>query len=141
MQELIIKESSSQLKKMMNKETNGLFKERIQALYLIKTGKCQNVNDVAQIVGKSSKSVHRWLAKYKEGGMENMIRLPKKVGRKRKIPYWAEARLAEAFDMEETKLNTHVQVQKWLEKECQIKVSYSVVQEFMCYRFNGKKTS
>ncbi|ELS04589.1 IclR-like transcriptional regulator, partial [Xenococcus sp. PCC 7305] len=70
---VVIQESAEELKEKMNQQFQAKGHERLQALYLLKTGQCQQVIEVAAIVGRSRSTVHRWLHTYQEGGLARLI--------------------------------------------------------------------
>jgi putative transposase len=90
---VIIAESADELKEKMNTQFKAREKERLQALYLLKSGKCQQIIEIAEILGRSRSTIHRWLQSYKEGGLSKLIQPGEKPGRKRLIPQWAIAKL------------------------------------------------
>ena len=77
----------------MNRQRQAKGKERLQALYLLKTVQCQQIIKVAVLIGRSRSTVHRWLDDYQQGGLPQLIGPGKKPGRKRKIPDWAVKQL------------------------------------------------
>lgn len=141
MSKLEIKESSDQLKHIMNQQTDVHKREKIQALYLLKSGRCEKIIDIADIVGKGEKSVYRWLGKYKKGGIESLLSTSKKRGRKRKITPPAEVRLKEAIACRAIDPLNYADIQKWLKDEFGIEVSYFVVQEFIRYRLEKESST
>ena len=78
---VVIQESAEELKEKMNQQFKGKGKERLQALYLLKTGQCQQLDEVAAIVGRSRRTVNRWLNDYQEGGLAQLIEPRKKTSR------------------------------------------------------------
>lgn len=55
---VIIAESANELKEKMNKQFKAREKERLQALYLLKSGKCQHIIEIAEILGRSRNTIH-----------------------------------------------------------------------------------
>ena len=51
---VVIKESAEELKEQMNLQLQAKGKERLQALYLLKTGQCQQIIKVAALLEKRS---------------------------------------------------------------------------------------
>ena len=88
-----ISESANELKEQMNKQFRARERERLQALYLLKNGKCQQVIEIAEILGRSRSTIYRWLHTYEEGGLAQLIGPGEKPGRKRLVPNWAIAKL------------------------------------------------
>ena len=64
-----IQESVEELEQLVKHYKKARLKERIQALYLIKA-QGMKVCAIAKTLGKHRATVHRWLADYREGGIE-----------------------------------------------------------------------
>lgn len=123
-------QSDRSLKRLMLREKNGQNKEKLQALFLLKTGECKYVSQVAKIVGRDRSTVHRWLDIYREQGLEALLAEKPKTGRKRKIPDWAIFRLKEF--LEETEgFTSYREIHCWLKDECEVDVSYNVVYQLL----------
>lgn len=133
-----IAESANELKEQMNKQFRAREKERLQALYLLKSGKCQQIIEIAEILGRSRSTIHRWLNTYKEGGLAQLISSGEKPGRKRLVPNWAIAKLEKRLQQPRG-FNSYREIQQWLESECGIKVRYHVVHELVRYRLGAKR--
>ncbi|HIK10945.1 MAG TPA: IS630 family transposase [Oscillatoriaceae cyanobacterium M33_DOE_052] len=121
-----IVESAAELKSLLNEQKTGTGKERVQALYLLKTNQVSSVKHLALVLGRSRITVQRWLRLYRDGGVEAMLKVPQRTGRPRLIPEWAIARLqSELADPEG--FNSYQEVVVWLDAVLDIKVSYDVV--------------
>lgn len=135
---VVIQESAEELKEKMNQQFQAKGHERLQALYLLKTGQCQQVIEVAAIVGRSRSTVHRWLHTYQEGGLARLIGPGKKPGRKPKIPDWAVVQLEKRLQQPRG-FKSYREIQQWFESECGVKVRYHVVHELVRYRLGAKR--
>lgn len=51
-----ISESANELKEQMNKQFRARERERLQALYLLKSGKCQQVIEIAEILANNGEN-------------------------------------------------------------------------------------
>ena len=129
-------ESVDELKEQMNKQYQARKRERLQALYLLKSGKCQQIIEIAEILGRSRSTIHRWLHTYEQGGLAQLIGPGKKPGRKRLVPNWARAKLEKRLQQPRG-FNSYREIQQWLESECGIKVKYHVVHELVRYRLGA----
>ncbi|MBW4636565.1 MAG: helix-turn-helix domain-containing protein [Iphinoe sp. HA4291-MV1] len=83
-----IQESVEELEAMVRQQNNVRLKERLQALYMIKNQGI-SVCAIAKILGKHRSTVQRWLADYRETGIETMLEFGVSPGRTRVIPNWA----------------------------------------------------
>ena len=68
-----IAESCDQLLDKMRAEKEGYKKQRLQSLYLLKSGQAQTRCQVATLVGVHRDTVGRWLTAYQEGGLSKML--------------------------------------------------------------------
>ena len=65
---LEIKETQAELLELLRKQKTGFGKERIQALYLLKTRQVETVQHLAVVLGRGRITVQRWLRLYRDGG-------------------------------------------------------------------------
>ena len=86
---IVIQESSQELKEQMNQQIQAKARERLQALYLLKSGHCAQITEIAKIVGRSRSTIHRWFHHYQQGGLLRLIGPGNKAGRKALVPDWA----------------------------------------------------
>ncbi len=135
---VVITESSEQLKEQMNQQFKAREKERLQALYWLKSGKCQQIIEIAALLGRSRSTIHRWFQAYQKGGLAKLIGPGKKPGRKPQIPDWAIAKLEKRLQQPRG-FNSYGEIQQWLESQCGIRVKYHVVHELVRYRLRGKR--
>ena len=133
-----IAESADELKEQMNKQFRARNRERLQALYLLKSGKCQQIIEIASLIGRSRSTIHRWFHIYEKGGLGQLIGPGNKPRRKRLIANWALAILAKRLPQPRG-FKSYREIQQWLESECGIKVRYHVVHELVRYRLGAKR--
>jgi putative transposase len=82
---LEIKETIAELQELLRQQKTGYGKERIQALYLLKTRQVETVQHLAVVLGRGRMTVQRWLKRYREGGLSTLLELgnafvPSKMG-------------------------------------------------------------
>lgn len=70
---LEIDESVEELKQTLAAQKSARAKERVQLLYLLKTGHATTVQHGAQILDRNRVTVQTWLRLYREGGMETLL--------------------------------------------------------------------
>jgi predicted transcriptional regulator len=70
---LEIDESVEELKQTLAAQKSARAKERVQLLYLLKTGHATTVQHGAQILDRNRVTVQTWLRLYREGGMEMLL--------------------------------------------------------------------
>jgi hypothetical protein len=83
---LEIQESSEQLKTLMHLQPSAMVKERLQVLYLLKSLQAKDITTVTRLVGRNRVTVQRWMLKYQQGGIEELLLERRSTGRPRRIP-------------------------------------------------------
>ena len=95
---LDILETEAELKQLLRTEKTGSGKERIQLLYLLKSQKAKTITPASEFLGRHRVTLQDWLAKYRQGGLKNLLRRASSPGRPSKIPPWAEKTLAKRLE-------------------------------------------
>ena len=135
---IIINETAEELKELMNQQRKAKHRERLQALYLLKSGKTEQIVEIAEVIGRSRSTIHRWLHLYQKYGLKRLMSTGKKPGRKAHVPEWAVNKLKQ--HLQDSKgFNSYVEIQQWLDSECGIKVNYHVVHELARHRLRVKR--
>ena len=70
---LDIKESDSELKKLLVKQQTLKGEKRLKSLLAIKSGKFETRQELANSFGIHIRTLERWLVKYKDGGIDLML--------------------------------------------------------------------
>jgi transposase-like protein len=68
-----ITESVETLKTLLIQQKTAFGKERIQALYLLKSRQAETVQHLAVILGRNRVTVQRWLRQYRVGGLPKLL--------------------------------------------------------------------
>jgi transposase len=76
-----ISESVEVLKNLLAAQKTAFGKERVQALYLLKTKQVETVQHLAAILGRNRVTVQRWLRSYRSGGLSQLLSQHKSPGR------------------------------------------------------------
>ncbi|MBD2491667.1 helix-turn-helix domain-containing protein [Aulosira sp. FACHB-615] len=97
-----------------------------------------SVSEIAKILGKHRATVHRWLADYREGGMDAVVEFGYSSGRKRAIPSWAVSSLKKQLEQPEGGFQRYTQIQDWLEKTLGVQAEYATVHHLVRYRLKAK---
>ena len=90
---LDITETVDELKTLLGQQKTAFGKERVQALYLLKLKKVKTIQELAQNLGRDRTTVQRWLRRYRQGGVRELLKLQQSWGRKPEIPQWAQRAL------------------------------------------------
>ncbi len=63
---LEIKEIGEELKNLLKKETNAQIKEKLHALYLLKSEIVTTLESLSELLVRDRETIYRWFQKYKE---------------------------------------------------------------------------
>ena len=70
----VIEEDTQQLKELEKRHRYTHLFQRVRMLRLLKSGTCTNLGEGAQALGYSWRQCQRWLASYREGGLEELLK-------------------------------------------------------------------
>ena len=76
-----ILETVDELRELLKSTENQEVKERIQALYWLKSGQVQTTREIANLIGKHRVTVSRWLSNYRTEGIKAILVKRKSSGR------------------------------------------------------------
>lgn len=65
-----IQESAQELAQLLQTETNAIFKERLQVLYLLKLPEAMSISAIAKVIGKHRGTLQRWLSLDRAQGLK-----------------------------------------------------------------------
>jgi putative transposase len=134
---LEIRETQSDLQELLRQQKTGLGKERVQTLYLLKTGQVETVQHLAVVLGRSRITVQRWLKLYRQGGLSSLLAQKKSPGRPKTIPLDVRSLIKKELSDPEG-FKSYEEVQTWLLASEGIKASYKVVHEVVRYKLKAK---
>ena len=132
-----ISESIEILSDLLKQEKDLKKKERIQALYWIKSNLVESVENLAALSRKHRTTVSRWLSSYREGGIETMLDIYKSSGRKPDIPLEIQQALINELTEQEG-FSSYKEIQIWLYTVHDLDVSHIVVHDTVRYRLKAK---
>ena len=134
---LEIKETQAELLELLRQQKTGFGKERIQALYLLKTRQVETVKYLAVLLGRGRITVQRWLRLYRDGGLNRLLEQRKSPGRTKTIPLEVRSLIKQELSEPEG-FKSYEEVQTWLLASEGIKASYKVVHEVVRYKLKAK---
>ena len=132
-----IAESEQELKNLLRQQKTASGKERIHLLYLLKSKQVESVTAAASLLGRHRVTLERWLGKYRQAGLAQLLAPHSGRGRQRHI----QGEVAEKLQVrlqEPQGFDSYGAVQHWLEQNCGVKVSYGVVHQHVRYRLKAK---
>lgn len=132
-----IVESVETLSKLLKQEKNPQKKERIQALYWIKTNLAETIGHLSALSGKHRTTVSRWLSSYRKGGFLKMVDIYNSSGRKPEIPPEIQQMLINELNEKEG-FSSYKEIQTWLYTVHDLDVTYKVVHDTVRYRLQAK---
>lgn len=132
-----IVESIETLSKLIKQEKNSKKKERLQALYWIKTNLVESIGHLSSLSGKHRNTVSRWLSSYRKGGISKMVDIYKSSGRKPEIPPEIQQALIKELNEKEG-FSSYKEIQTWLYAVHNLDVAYKVVHDTVHYRLKAK---
>ncbi|RUR76279.1 transposase [Chlorogloeopsis fritschii PCC 9212] len=109
-----INESAADLEVLLRQQKNLRLKERIQALYLIKT-EGMSVSAIAKILGRDKSTIQKWLIDYREGGITSVLKSQKSLFKVRKILYWTVEISDEQIQQSNGTIKRYNQLQQWFD--------------------------
>lgn len=133
---LEIQESEADLKQLLREQKVAFAKERVQLLYLLKTSQAKTVQQAAQMLGRNRVTVQEWLQRYRQGGLEQLLRHNKSSGRPRSIPKWAEKALEKRLQQPQG-FESYGAICQWLETNLGMQAPYKTVHQLVHYRLNA----
>ena len=70
---LDILESVEELQEILSQQTDSKLKQKVQALYLLKIGAANTIEQISKLLGCHRTTVSRWFTRYRKLGMEGLL--------------------------------------------------------------------
>jgi transposase len=130
-------ESEKELKELLTKEKDYRAKQRLQALYLLRTSQAKTRLEVSRILGVNRDTVGRWLSSYDEGGINKLLDIGHPKGRPSSLPQQYKEEL---IDRLSTQQGVSSYKELWLElkKRYGAKVTYQGLHQYVRYKLKAK---
>lgn len=133
---LDISESEEDLKQLLRIQTTASAKERIQLLYLLKSGQAESVDCAASLLGRHRVTAQTWLRRYRQGGLAGLLEKKVAPGQAHSIPQWAQDALSKRLHESEG-FNSYGEICQWLQTQLGITSSYKTVHKLVHYRLGA----
>ena len=130
----VISETTEELKQLKNQQKNVVCFQKIQSLYLLKTGQITTITKLATLVGVHRVTIQKWLRKYKNEGINGLLAVKPKTGRPSQFNNRAIAQLEEILNEAENGFKSYEEIQQWLKNNCQLKIKYKTLYHWVRYR-------
>lgn len=134
---LEIAESAEYLKKSLKQAKSAAQKERLQMLWWLKTAQVTQHQQLSERLGRSSASITRWLQKYRQGGLQELLTIKTAPGASAKIQDEALEKLHRRLQSDEG-FPSYGAVVEWLDQECGLKLKYDTVNRFVRQKLKAK---
>ena len=132
-----IKEDISQLEDMLKKEKDARLKERIHALYLIKSKQAKNRTSVANLLSKHRITIGNWLKTYENKGITGLLTIETHPNRKSSIPPDVLEKLKEKLQ-DPNGFKGYKSIQIWIFTQFGIDIPYKTLHGIVRYRLKAK---
>ncbi len=134
---LEIFESLEELKSLHSKEVHLKRSQKLQVLYLYKSGKCPTIQSLSEAVNKSYSQVKRWLRAYRKEGLSSLLEIKKSSGRPKAfsdpiVIAVLKSKLSESY------FTSYISIVEWLEREFSLSYPYRTVHQFVRYTLGAK---
>ena len=130
-------ETAEELKQLMQAQKKPKIKERLQALYLLKSGCATTLQEVANCLGRSKTTIENWLTLYRKSGVLGMLAWNYRGGRPPAISESLLAALREQLSKPQG-FKSYGEIQQWLKKEHGVEIHYQTVHQTVHYKLKAK---
>jgi transposase len=133
-----IKESSSELLKLLRGEKRPLVQARLQALYLYQSGQAQEYRAIGEQLGYERHTIGKWFKQYSQRGIAacQALAMGQKTGSI--ISGQALAELQEKLNSSTDYFTSYKQIHQWLKQAHNIHLSYEHVHRYVRYYLKAK---
>lgn len=133
-----IEESTTELKIIMKRQETVTNRQKVQALYLLKSGKSQSITDVSELLGVHRITVQRWFKQYSNGGLQALLKLSRSTGRPRVIRREIVEGISTKLSEDSCEIKSYKELGKWVEENYQTSVKYSTLYKQVHERMKAK---
>lgn len=134
---LDIIETADELKELMHRQTKAKFKERLHALYLLKTEQVHGLQELADLLGRAKSTIVLWLARYRTKGLVGLLEWNYHGGKRPALPESALQALRERLSQPEG-FKSYLEIQHWLAAEHGLEIPYKTVHKTVRYKLKAK---
>ncbi len=132
-----IHESVEELKERLRQETRARQKQRLQALYLLKSGQAKSRTQVGELLGVSRRTVGEWLGRYEAEGLEGLLEIRTHTNRAYSLSEAQDARLREKLSEPEG-FPSYTAAHAWVNETFGLDLGYKLVHQIVRYRHGAK---
>jgi len=133
-----IEATTTELKIIMAGQPTVTNRQKVQALYLLKSGLSQSITDVAELLGVHRITVQRWLKQYNDGGLSSLLKRSRSTGRPRVIASEVIAGISTKISEESCEFKSYQEIAAWVEDNYQVSIKYQTLHKQVRYRMKAK---
>lgn len=134
---LEIGESAEYLEKSLKQAKSASQKERLQMLWWLKTEQLTQHQQLSERLGRSPATITRWLSKYRNGGLPELLAVKTAPGAPAKIQGEALEKLQQRLSSPEG-FRSYGAIVEWLDQECGLKLKSDTVNRFVRQKLKAK---
>ena len=131
-----IHESVEALRDLLTRESEGRRKERIQFLYLFKSGQVKSLCQAGQLLGRDRKTMSHWRSKYLSGGLEEVLARGTSPGRAPQVQGEALVRLKARLSASEG-FGSYKEIDGWVKEELGITLKPKTLYHMCHYKLGA----
>ncbi len=132
-----IRESIFELKHLLRAEKKARRRERLQMLYLLRTGQAKTRKSAAQMLSVHRTTVSDWTNAYERGGLGRLLHMKTKPNHKLSLPPHVLHTLRRKLRRRRG-FSRYKSIQRWLEKRYSLSVPYSTLHGIVRYGLKAK---
>jgi transposase len=129
----VILESAEELERRLSTEKRARLRERLQALWMLKSGQFDTREAVADALGVHRHTITRWLTKYRRGGLDELLTIRTRPNRQRVVPARVMRALEEALRSHPEQFASFRDVQSWITDHFGLNVKYKTIYRLVRY--------
>lgn len=134
---IVIEESAEALEKQLKHARTSNQKERLQMLWWLKTEQVTQHQQLATRLGRDPSTITRWLQKYRQGGLSQLLEVKTAPGQQAQLTAEAYSGLQKRL-ASETGFNSYGAIVSWLKREYELELNYATVYYWVHYRLKAK---
>ena len=132
-----IQENISELKDMLRTKKRTRQRQRLQMLYLLKSGQADTRMKAAEILAVNRATIGRWLETYEKDGVSGLLSIKTKPNRKLSIPPCILHVLKHELEKPEG-FDSYGAIRIWLKRKFTLSIPYKTVHSIVRYRLKAK---
>lgn len=135
-----IRESEEELKGLLMKEKDYRTKQRLQALYLLRTSQAKTRLEASRMLGVNRDTVGRWLSSYDRGGVSKLLDIHHPSGRQSSLPQEYKEQLKDRLSIPQG-VSSYKELWMELRERYGIRITYQALHHYVRYKLKVPRKS